>query len=513
MTKRLLNLLVVVSMLLVFVPVVTAAPPAQGGAQDYVVVKDDWVSKLADKYLGNKFAYPAIVDATNKKAATDSSYAKITNPDVIEVGWKLYIPSAADAAAFMSTYAPAAAAPTGPKPDLSIIWFEWPPCHALSELVAKYPDANVTVKCIPIAQWHDQIFTDFAAKGGADFPIGDSQWVGEAVKGGHYLELTDWMKNNIQMDDYVPAALAAYGEYPPNSGRYYGVPAMTDVQVLVYRKDLFAEKGFTPAATWTDLLKQAQAFKQEGKVSGWVWFWCGSAACLDQIQSAWNEVLWSFGGELWDPTTFKVQGVLNNADGIAAVDFARQLYLTGPEGAGNWQYAEVVDAICTGKAAMTGIWVGFATSFMDKQGCPQSDNLAFAVLPGEKKHVLQLGGMGIHVSAYTKNKDAALAFLKWFESTDGQTQWVKLGGYTARKSVLASDAFKNAAPYNPIFAESYVLVKDFWNVPEYAKMLLVEGEQLNLAVTGQITSKAALDTIATEQQKILDEAYPNGPPK
>ena len=108
MTKKLLNLLVVISMLAIAAPIVVAAPPLQDEGQDYIVVADDWLSKLADKYLGNLFAYPAIMELTNQKAAEDSSYATVTNPDLIEVGWKIYIPSAAEAEAFMAAYSPAA---------------------------------------------------------------------------------------------------------------------------------------------------------------------------------------------------------------------------------------------------------------------------------------------------------------------------------------------------------------------------------------------------------------------
>ena len=61
MVKRLLNALLIVCMLAVLVPIAVAAPPAQAKGQDYVVVKDDWLSKLADKYLGNQLSYPAIV--------------------------------------------------------------------------------------------------------------------------------------------------------------------------------------------------------------------------------------------------------------------------------------------------------------------------------------------------------------------------------------------------------------------------------------------------------------------
>ena len=110
MMRKLFNLLVIVSMLAVFVPVVAAAPPAQAKGQDYVVVKEDWLSKLADKYLGNQLSYPVIVALTNEKAAKDSTYAKIDNPDRIEVGWKIYIPSAEEAQAYIATSKPAAAA-------------------------------------------------------------------------------------------------------------------------------------------------------------------------------------------------------------------------------------------------------------------------------------------------------------------------------------------------------------------------------------------------------------------
>lgn len=97
--KKLLNLFLIVAVLLVAVPIVAAAPPQQEG-QDYVVVADDWLSKLADKFLGDMFAYPAITHYTNQKNAEDSSYAKITDSNVIEIGWKVYVPSAEEAQAY-----------------------------------------------------------------------------------------------------------------------------------------------------------------------------------------------------------------------------------------------------------------------------------------------------------------------------------------------------------------------------------------------------------------------------
>ncbi len=82
--------------------VITAAPLPQASEGDvYVVQAEDWLSKIAEKYYGDILAYPAIVAATNAKASSDASFAYIANPDLIEVGQKLWIP--ADHSTFSST--------------------------------------------------------------------------------------------------------------------------------------------------------------------------------------------------------------------------------------------------------------------------------------------------------------------------------------------------------------------------------------------------------------------------
>lgn len=96
MKKQVVLLLIA---LLLAVPATSmAAPPAQG--EDYTVQADDWLSKLADKFLGDVLAYPAITYYTNQKNAEDDSFAQITDSDVIEVGQKIYIPTAEEAQAY-----------------------------------------------------------------------------------------------------------------------------------------------------------------------------------------------------------------------------------------------------------------------------------------------------------------------------------------------------------------------------------------------------------------------------
>ncbi|MFQ5611769.1 MAG: extracellular solute-binding protein [Anaerolineae bacterium] len=99
-------LFLLMAVLLLWPAMGLAAPPAQDSGQDYTVQADDWLSKLADKFYGDPFAYPAIVAATNARAAGDSGYARIDNPDLIEIGWKLYIPTAQEASTLLGELVP-----------------------------------------------------------------------------------------------------------------------------------------------------------------------------------------------------------------------------------------------------------------------------------------------------------------------------------------------------------------------------------------------------------------------
>lgn len=391
--------------------------------------------------------------------------------------------------------------------ELSIVWFAWPPCDLLDTITDDYEGATVTVSCVPIGQWFDQIFLDFASGGGADLPILDSQFMGAAVAGGHVVDLTEWMNANLPVDDYVPAALSAYGEVPAGSGMYYSVPMMTDTRMLVYRTDVFEAAGFEPPTSWTELLEQAQALKGSEYIeNGFATHWSPDG---DLAATTWNHILWSNGGELWDPETYQIEGILNSAEGVEAIEFANALWQTAPDGAGSFGFDEVVGAMCNGTTAMIEIWYGFGGAFTNPESCPQAENIGFAVVPGEEEHFISLGGMGISLSAYSENQEAGLDLIAWLQSDEIQLRWAREGGFPGRTSILQSEDFLNAAPYNPSFAEAFQLVKDFWNLPEYQEMLGIQQEYLNLAITGQMDAQEALDEIAAEQQAIIDEAYPD----
>jgi ABC-type transport system substrate-binding protein len=105
MSKK-LGLFLFMVLLLTLLP---TAALAQGDGTSYTIQADDWLSKIAEKEYGDVLAYPAIVEFTNKMAETDSTFTAITDPDLIEVGQVVYLPTAEEAAAFLGTEAGAQA--------------------------------------------------------------------------------------------------------------------------------------------------------------------------------------------------------------------------------------------------------------------------------------------------------------------------------------------------------------------------------------------------------------------
>ena len=69
-------------------------PQLGSDGETYIVQPDDWLSKLAEQFYGDVFAYPAIIYYTNlKNAEEDDSYTRIISEGSLEQGDQIYIPT------------------------------------------------------------------------------------------------------------------------------------------------------------------------------------------------------------------------------------------------------------------------------------------------------------------------------------------------------------------------------------------------------------------------------------
>jgi multiple sugar transport system substrate-binding protein len=223
-----------------------------------------------------------------------------------------------------------------------------------------------------------------------------------------------------------------------------------------------------------------------------------------------------YGGELWNADERKIEGVINDDAGKKAMDvLVNDMVPLAPKGSSNWFIDEVNAAISQGKVCVGFQWIAAMGGLLDPKSSELGksreailEKLAFAPLPPQETDKVPLGGMGLHISRYIpEEKQAeALNFIKWFQTPEAQKKWAQLGGVPARNDVLQSPEFLETQPYNQVFTDSVPRLKDFWNLPEYAKLLNVHSTQVNAAISGTEEPDAALDKLAAEEQAILDES-------
>lgn len=423
-----------------------------------------------------------------------------------------------------------AATPTAPtKPGVTadagtklvIAWAQWKPSDYLDELskdFTKETGIPVEVKQIEWPQYQQKIQTDVWSGKSPDYDIivGDSQWLGRGATEGHYVDLTEWSKTNVPWSEISPAAKTFYCDY---DGKTWGIPCEADAIGFAYRKDLFedpAEKtaykakykrDLAPPKTWDEFRDIAEFFTRPDKnLYGTALFYAGGGG-YDGITMGFDQLLWCYGGDLHNDKN-EVQGVINSPTSVKALAFyTQELKKFTPPGSETYYYNETLKAFQTGQVAMAMDWYTFFPGLTDTAQNPLADKTGFFLSPaGPKGRFISLGGQGMSISSYSKNQENAKKFLAWFSKQENQQKWAKLGGLTCDTTVLASSDFKNAAPFNPSFADSVGSLKDFYNNPKYAELLDSTQTNWNAVVTGTMQPQAAMDTIAAKHTQVLKDA-------
>jgi len=438
-------------------------------------------------------------------------------------------------AAVAPTEAPAAEAPTeapvaeAPKSDVELVfvWHSGGLGEKFEELAKEYTaktGVKVRADLVPYGpQWHDKIAAEFAAKGsGFDLAMFDSQSMSEFASGNHVVLLNDYIKSSplIKAEDFSPAALTQYGEYPEGTGNIYALPINQDCMGLVYRKDLFenpdemaafkAKYGYDLAVpeTYVQLRDIAEFFtRPDQNMYGLASY---GSRDYDAVTSPLDGVLWSFGGELWDSKTKKAEGVINSETNVKALQYYADLFQYMPPGASGWFYDEVNNAVHTGIVAMAINWYYFFFVHADPKINPFSDKMGYAMLPGVEvdgkiQRFASVGGQGLSISAYSKNIEESWKFLEWFMTPEIQWKWVEIGAQTGRMDVLQDPKYTTTKPWNATFPESMKHVKDYWHLIEYPQLLDIWQNYASLVVSGEMDAKEALDKTAAEHQVILDQ--------
>lgn len=408
---------------------------------------------------------------------------------------------------------------------LTILWAEWPPADYLQELSADFTkETGIQVKIVQESwgTWQTTFFSEMANKGRTyDMVIGDSQWLGRGAMGGHYVELTKWIKKRGIDQSMIPAAITGYSEFPKGSGHYWAVPVEGDAIGFAYRKDLFEDPKEQQAfkqrygyelnvpRTWFQLKDIAEFFyRPERGLYGVLLF---VEPRYDGITMGIDAMIWAWGADLGDPKTYRVKGILNSDAGIEALEFYKALNrFNNPEWMHNYLDTDSNSnqPMMQGQVAMAMGYFAITPDLLDPSKNPYADVTGFFANPaGPKARISSLGGQGISIVSYTKKKEFCLKYIEWFTRDDVQQKWAALGGLSCNKKVLNSETFLNASPINRPFKESIEMVKDFWAVPEYPQLLSISQKHWAEYVNeGRHSARVVMDKVAQSWENIFENA-------
>ena len=410
--------------------------------------------------------------------------------------------------------------------DLTLCWAAWDPANALIELSKDFEAESgnkMNFEFVPWPNFADRMLNELNSGGKlCDLLIGDSQWIGGAAENGQYLKLNDFFDaNGITMDDFIPATVTGYAEWPKNTPNYYALPAFGDVVGWTYRKDWFdrpelqAEfqtkhgRALGVPASLEELRDIAQFF-QGRDIDGTTVY--GAAIYTERgsegITMGVTNALYNFGFQYANPDKpYDLEGFVNSDGAIAGLEFYKSLYDTAtPPGSSNWYMGENIDAYKSGQVAMQ---MNFAFIWPGVEADPNVGGGKSGYFPnpaGPAGQFAQLGGQGISVVANSDSQEAALDYIKWFAQPAVQAKWWSLGGYSALKAVVEDPGFATSQPYAQTFLDSMAIVKDFWAEPSYAQLLLAMQSRVHTyVVAGEGTAKEALDGLVTDWTEVFEE--------
>jgi multiple sugar transport system substrate-binding protein len=490
-------------------------------------------------------AYPAIVEFTNEKAAEDSSYTAIDNPDFIEIGWKIYIPSAEEAAAYLETE-PVVAAPladaqsrqadpnnhfpngigevdctgvnlvvatqTGPMiaSPVQKFWQEW----------GDRTGGTVEVQEFPFGDLFEKIRTGYLSGASPfDIIIYASDWAGDIMGAGYVLEVPEEVQDQVGYGYLIPTyrdRILAWG------GTVYSLPYDGDAHNVYYRRDLLtdpdlnaefnAQYGYdmpVPIQTWDQYFDIAEFFNGID----------GQGTEID------GQTVYG------DPETMEPR--INNPGFVEALDMYTALSTVGPPDVVNWQVGDIRGNFPAGTLALAIDWGDVGPLAADPTASIVGGKWGSMVHPGVDRYwdtaagewvdeynqapFHAFGGWVQSISATTERPDCAFDFAAFMGSQNMSQLLVTYPGSGVNPHFFSD--LNNLEPWLAIGmtegeAEEYAgVIRTTIGHPNAVIDLRITGAaeyfdaldvQLARAVIGEVDSQTALDEVAAQWEAITD---------
>mgnify|MGYP005840454157 CR=1 FL=1 len=363
------------------------------------------------------------------------------------------------------------------------------------------------------ALYNKQLLEFTAHSAAYDVLMMDGFWISDYVPKGVVLSLDDLIADPqktpawFDYEDILPAFRNGLGKY---QGKIYGIPTAGESRFLAYRKDLFEKYNQKVPTNLDEMLQVAEFFN--GKEAG-LYGMAFRAQRGIYFASGWLTLVYNFGDGFIDQKNWTSR--MSEADVAQSLEYFVKLLNTCPPDVLNYTHEEATSAFVTGKTAM---WYD-ATALVPWLEDPSRSQIAGKIgyappPPGPAGDGGVLAGWTMALSADTKNKEAAWAFVVYMTSKANAKTYINNGGVPSRTSSLKDPEFQASNPSAEAqlgaFAAADALVQRGLNwipqTPVIIKALDRIGYYGSAVAAGEMEIAEAMQQADEEVKAILSEA-------
>lgn len=351
-----------------------------------------------------------------------------------------------------------------------------------------------------------------------DIIASDLPWFGEMADAGHFLKLDRLISDdNLDLSDFYESALAS----TRFQGSYYGLPLQAAPELLICRRDMFADLGLEPPKTSDDLLDTARFIhRRVPGVSGIAW----NAAKGTPLGHSFAFLMASFGqpilnlsklhdgfdGENMRDENFRP--MFNTPVAHEVCEYMTELLSVSPPGILSMTWFERARAYAEGRVGMAYANTLLAPIFESHAESPAYMNTEYIPIPAGPagKQIAPVGGYAL---AIPNNLAPERIYPIWtalssFISAESIKMFVGNGSLVSPRVALSRDPeISETAPLISIVDDmSRSGLLQMWprpSIPGISEVFSIAGEELHGSLAGAITIESAMENAQNRADKIM----------
>jgi multiple sugar transport system substrate-binding protein len=286
--------------------------------------------------------------------------------------------------------------------------------------------------------------------------------------------------------------------------KVYGLPKFSSVQTMFWSKSLFEQAGLSPDAgpqNWDEFVKAAKALTKNGRYG----FACDIGNASGAYQNFLKMLLLN-GGQMYAQD---YKPTFNSEQGVEALTKFVELYqlhkVMDPASLQITNASDLGDVFAKGQTGIVFNWPfqwAVATSSKSKL---DKTTIGNGLIPGISVRSASIDGSeGFAINKYSKNKEAALAWLQFASSSDVQKKIVSdEGWFPVSKAVLDDPASIHALPVLTTYKSSTQYVTKRYGVPWSSELDQLLSVQISNAMSQKTTPKDALNSAAQQTEQLV----------